>query len=237
MISRPFKNVVLKSLESATVARLDLHPVDLPLDTEIEFPGNRINNLFFIEEGMASMTTTFLDGSQVEVALVGREGVLGASCLMGTRLSLNRVYIQLPGRGFTSRRELVMSEFKRGGKFQQLVLCALQAQFLQSAQTAGCNARHTAEQRFARWLLLCTDRSAMYQLPLSQEYMASMIGSRRQTVTVIAGELQAKGLIRYSRGRIHILDVAGIEKIACECYRVVRNYLADVRDYDDGTNA
>jgi CRP-like cAMP-binding protein len=229
-----FKNGLLRLLGSEIINRLELKAVDLPVNREIEFPGNRIDHLFFIEEGMASMTTTFDDGFQVEVALAGWESVQGASVLMGTKKSLNRVYMQVAGHGYSTKTLLATEEFKRGGVFQDLTLRYLQAQFIQSAQTAGCNARHTVQQRLARWLLLCADRNGGRILPLSHEYMADMLGASRSTVTVIAGQFQALDLIRYTRGKINLVDLPGLEKMACECYRVVRNHLANLTEYDHG---
>ena len=149
-----YKNEILRRLDPEIIERLELHPIDLPVNHEIEFPGQSIDHLFFVEGGIASMTATFEDGVQVEIALAGHESVLGSSSMMGTKHSLNRVYMQVGGHGFTSRTGTATREFKRGGAFHDLTLRYLQAQFLQSAQTAGCNARHTVEQRLARWLLL-----------------------------------------------------------------------------------
>jgi CRP-like cAMP-binding protein len=231
-MSQPlFKNGLLLKLPPDVIARLELQPVNLPVDREIEFPGNRIDHLFFIEEGMASMTATFEDGFQVEIALAGSESVLGTSSMMGTRRSLNRVEMQVGGYGFSSRTAIATREFERGEAFHDLTLRYVQAQFIQSAQTAGCNARHTVEQRLARWLLLCADRNGGRVLPLSQQHMADMLGAARTTVTAVAGHFQERNLIHYSRGKIHLLDLAGLELLACECYRVVRDHLADYAEY------
>jgi CRP-like cAMP-binding protein len=229
-----YKNELLRRLEPAIIERLDLRPVDLPAGREIEYPGNHIDHLFFIEEGIASMTTTFKDGFQVEVALAGSESVLGASSMMGTRRSLNRVYMQVAGHGYTSRTELATNEFKRAERFHDLTLRYLQAQFIQSAQTAGCNARHSIEQRLARWLLLCADRNGNHVLALSHEYMADMLGVARSSVSITAGHFQERKLIQYSRGKIHLIDLAGLEALACECYRVVRDHLANYAESDEG---
>jgi CRP-like cAMP-binding protein len=232
MSSRSFRNQILCRLAPETIKRLELQPVALPLDREIEFPGQSIDHLFFLEDGMASMTTTFLDGFQVEVALIGVEGVLGASCMIGTKRSLNRVYMQAAGQGYSSASILGRREFARHGVFHDLTLRYLQAQFIQSAQTAGCNAHHEVLQRLARWLLLTAERLHASELRLSHEYMADMIGARRSTVTVMAGQLKARGLISYKRGHIVILDRKGLEAASCECYRVVRGHMNDLTDYD-----
>jgi CRP-like cAMP-binding protein len=214
------------------INRLKLIRVELPVDREIEFPGNRIANLFFIEDGVASMTATFQDGFQVEIALAGREAVLGTASMFGTRRSLNRVYMQISGYGYTSDLDTATREFKRCGQFHDLTLRYVQAQFIQSSQTAGCNARHSIEQRIARWLLLCADRVGDRAIPLSHEYLADMLGVTRSSVTLVAVDLQNKGLIRYTRGKIKLLDVQGLRALTCECYAVVRDHLASMSDMD-----
>src|ERR1035437_604767 len=154
-----FKNALLKALDAEVIARLHLRPVTFELEHELEFPGNSIDNLFFVEEGMASMTTTFKNGSQVEVGMFGYESVIGVSALMGTKRSLNRVYTQIAGNGYSSPVEVAREEFGLGGSFQPLALRYVQAQLLQALQSAGCNAAHDFEQRLARWLLICADRA------------------------------------------------------------------------------
>ena len=229
-----FKNALLKRFAPEIIDRLHLRTVALPVGREIEYPGNHINNLFFIEEGIASMTATFRDGVQVEIALAGSEAVLGASTLMGTRRSLNRVYMQVGGHGFRSPIEAVMLEFKRGEQFHDLTLRSLQAQFIQSAQTAGCNARHSIQQRLARWLLLCADRNGGRVLNLSHLYLADILGCSRSTVTVIAGQFQQQRLISYARGKINLIDLPGLTKLSCECYGVVRDHLSNYADSYEG---
>lgn len=229
-----YQNTVLRNLSPEIVSKLELTKVKLPLLREIEFPGNEINNLFFIESGVASMTTTFLDGSQVEIALAGSESVLGASALLGTRRSLNRVYMQIAGWGYASRVPIAQREFERQSEFHRLVLRYTQAQFIQSAQTAACNARHNVQQRLARWLLLCQDRVNGGPVLLSQEFLGEMLGSRRTSVSTEAGKLQKLRLIEYARGKIVITDRQGLERKACECYAIVRDHLANYASSDEG---
>jgi len=232
-----FKNSVLKALDAGAVQRLQLQPVTFELQDEIEYPGLAISRLHFVEEGMASMTTTFKDGSQVEVGMFGYESVIGVSALMGTRRSLNRVYTQIAGSGWWSPVEAARREFQRGGQFQSLALAYVQAQMLQAMQSAGCNAKHNVEQRLSRWLLLCADRAHNQTYKMSHEYLADMLGSTRPTVTLAAGILKDLGLIRYSRGTIRILDTAGLEKQACECYVSIRDYLDTYTNFDSAQAA
>jgi CRP-like cAMP-binding protein len=213
-----------------------LRPVAFEIEHELEFPGQPIEHLFFVEEGMASMTTTFQDGSQVEVGMFGYEGVVGVSALMGTKRSLNRVYTQIPGHGYSCAVNVARREFGLGGEFQSLALRYVQAQLLQAAQSVGCNAKHDLEQRLARWLLLCADRAHSNVFALSQEFIAEMLGSTRPSISTAAGLLKESGLIRYSRGVIHLLDVASLEARACECYRVIKDHLDNYTEFDRGTN-
>lgn len=229
-----YKNSLLRTLEPAIVARLQLRPVTFEIGHELEYPGQSIDHLFFVEAGMASMTNTFQDGSQVEVGMFGYEGVVGISALMGTKKSLNRVYTQIEGHGFSCPIDAARREFQLGGAFQHLALRYVQAQLLQSMQSTGCNARHNVDQRLARWLLLCADRVHGNKFYLAQQFIADMLGSTRPTVSVAAGVLKAKGLINYSRGHIHILDHKGLEKESCECYHVIRDHLDSYTEFDSG---
>lgn len=229
-----FRNRLLQSLDAASVERLALRPVKLELRHEIEFPGSTIDHIYFIEEGVGSMTTTFKDGSQVEVGLFGYEAAMGVSGLMGTRHSLNRVYMQIAGYGFASPMEAATREFRRFDKFHDLALRYVQAQLTQATQSAGCNAKHELEQRLARWLLLCSDRARSENFSISHEFLADMLGVSRPTISVAAAQMKEQGLISYTRGIIHIIDPPGLEKKSCECYRVVKDHLDNYLDFDTG---
>lgn len=223
----PFRNSLLKALHPDIIDRLHLTYVALPLSFDIESPGAEMHNVIFLEDGVASMTASFTDGTQVEVGVHGYESLLCVSALMGTSHSLNRVYMQIAGRGYACLNTRARREFDLKGHFHDLALRSSQKNFLQTAQTAGCNTRHTVEQRLARWLLLCADRMETPILNLPHEHIATMLGCNRSTVTVAAGKLQAEGLIIYTRSKIRIPDRDGLEASACECYRSLFDYLAD----------
>jgi CRP-like cAMP-binding protein len=227
-----FKNSFLQALGAEATGRLALQAVRFELMHEMEFPGNPIDRLFFVEEGMASMTTTFDDGAQVEVGMFGYESVIGISALMGTKKSLNRVYTQIAGHGYSCSAEAARKEFALGGEFQKLALRTVQAQLVQVMQSAGCNAKHNFEQRLARWLLICADRAHTNSFKISHEFLADMLGGGRPTVTTAAGSLKDQDLIRYQHGQIEILDVAGLTKAACECYTVIKNHLDNALEFD-----
>lgn len=229
-----FRNTILNALSPDAISRLRLMPITFALSQEIEFPGKPIHYLHFVEEGMASLTTTFLDGSQVEVGMFGYESVIGVSALMGSKRSLNRVYTQIAGDGYRCSVANALAEFRRGELFQTLTLSYVQAQLLQAMQSAGCNAKHDAEQRLARWLLLCADRAFSDAFLISQEFLATMLGTRRTTVTMAAMALKKAGFISYSRGRLRILDRAGLESRACECYSIIKEHLDNYAQFDSG---
>jgi CRP-like cAMP-binding protein len=231
-----FKNTLLKALDRDVIKRLRLRPIHLELKHELEYPGKPIKHLYFIEDGTASMTTTFKDGSQVEVGMFGYEAVIGVAALMGATHSVNRLYTQIAGNGYYCSVEAARTEFCLGGTFQSLVLRYVQTQLVQAAQTAGCNAKHNFEQRLARWLLVCADRARSDTFKMSHALLADMLGGTRSTVSIAAGLLKAKGLIKYSRGVIRILDVPQLENASCECYLVIREYLDAYPALDAGSS-
>ena len=230
----PFTNRILQSLPPDLIQRLQLHHVHLPRNTPIERIGDPMEFLYFLEAGAASMTTTFEDGSQVEVGLFGYESVLCVSALMGTRRSLNRVYMQLEGHGYTSYLPVARAEFLRAGLFHNLILRSVQAQLSQVAQSTGCNAKHHIEQRLARWLLLCADRARSMEIAVSQEFLATMLGVRRVSASEMIRRFTRLGLIDHHRRHIRILDAKGLEKKACECYRAVKQHLDNSTEFESG---
>jgi CRP-like cAMP-binding protein len=227
-----FRNTLLTAMQPTTITRLRLTPVKFDLDYEMEYPHHPIKQLYFVESGMASMTATFRDGSQVEVGTFGYESVTGISAMMGARKSMNRVYTQIAGHGYSCAVDTAREEFNRGGDFQILALRYVQAQLDQATQSIGCNAKHTFEPRLARWLLICADRSHSDTFKLSHEKIADMLGGTRATVTIAAGALKAKGLIDYNRGIITILNAPRLAESACECYGVIKNHLKNIAEFD-----
>lgn len=229
-----FKNLLLQHLDPDTVSRLHLRRTELPVLYDLEVPGSPIQHLFFLEEGIGSMTTSFANGAQVETSMFGYESVIGISALMGAKHSFNRIFMQLSGHGYAVPVRSAQEEFRRHGEFLHLALRYVQSQLTLSTQNAACNAMHTYEQRLARWLLICGDRAKQEHIEMAQEFVAQMLGSTRSTVSIAAGALKAKGLIDYHRGSIQILDVKGLENEACECYRVVREHLENFLHFDTG---
>ena len=227
-------NTVLKHLDKETIGRLQLRRTELELNRDMESPGKAIDQIFFVEKGVGSMTAIFHNGTQVEVSMFGYESVVGVSALMGTKQSLNRIFMQVAGYGFASPIDAARREFRRFDAFHDLTLRYVQAQLTQSMQNAACNAVHTNEQRLARWLLICSDRAHESSFKLSQEFLSLMLGSTRSTVSLAAGVLKDKKMIDHRRGIISILDTEALENQACECYGVVRDHLSNYAEFDTG---
>jgi CRP-like cAMP-binding protein len=162
------------------------------------------------------------NGASAEIAVVGNEGILGVSLFMGGGSTPSRAVVQSAGHGFRLKANIMQEEFNRAGAVLHLLLRYTQALITQMAQTAVCNRHHTLDQQLCRWLLLSLDRLEGNQLTMTQELIANMLGVRREGVTEEALKLQRAGLISYARGRITVLDRAGLERLSCECYSVVK---------------
>jgi CRP-like cAMP-binding protein len=234
MDKRAYQNKLLQNMPSEVIARLRLRRVELPARHPIEVPGKAIAQLIFLEEGIGSMTTAFENGVQVETSMFGYESIIGVSALMGVRHSLNRIFMQLGGYGYACSVQDGKAEFERNGIFQILALRYVQAQLTLATQNAACNSSHSYEQRLARWLLICSDRAKRDSLDLAQDFLSEMLGSTRSTVSIAAANLKQKKLIEYRRGSIILLKKQELEAQACECYRVVRQHLETITEFDTG---
>ena len=226
-----FSNVFLRSLDPEVLHRLRLRFTSYKLQQNLELPGKPVRSLVFLETGMASMTTAFLDGYEVGIGIFGRASIIGAPGLMGCRHSLHRTSMQIAGSGYTCGMAEASTEFRLAGPFQTSVLRYVQAQLLQSMQSIACNAKHTVEQRLARGLLLCADQTGCTRFRLPHASLADMLGTRRTTITMAALSLKRAGLLRYSRGTLEIPDRKALEARSCECYHTVRDYLANTTDF------
>jgi CRP-like cAMP-binding protein len=187
-----------------------LVPVDLPLGMQLATPAAPIEYVYFPVSGLISVDALTASGESVEVSVIGREGMSGVYGMLGHTQGAHSVVMQGPGSGFRIRMPLVRDEFLKGGPFAQLIYSFLYMQMVQMSQSVLCNRLHPVESRMARWLL-------------TQEFLAQMLGSRRSTVTVSAGNLQREGLIDYTRGRVRVVDRPRLEAKACECYHIVRS--------------
>jgi CRP-like cAMP-binding protein len=177
----------------------------------------------FMTSGIASIVSSMTNGASAEVGIWGREGLVESFHLLGQAKIPTRCFIQMDATALRMPFKDLQKEFLEQPDLRSAVLQCVQSQGFILGQLAACNRLHEAEQRLARWLLMVRDRVQSEIYYLTQEFLANMLGARRTTVTAAAGALQRRGLIQYSRGRIHIVDPAGLEKAACECYGTVRN--------------
>jgi CRP-like cAMP-binding protein len=229
--ARTADNRWLEALPHETFALLepDLKHVTLPQGALCYGPGDPIDQVYFPHTGMISLLVTSGDGAMVETSSVGREGAVGLQCALGRRVSFTRALVQISGQFATiaaSRFELAA---RRSAAIKDLVVSTVEMAWAEAQQSAACNAIHDGSSRLCRWLLQCVDRTGSNQLPLTQEFLAEMLGVRRTTVTLLAQELQKRGILRYSRGKITILDRAALEACACECYRVIKHGAASLK--------
>ena len=230
----PTQNHLLGALPAAEFERLspDLELVPMPLGQALYESGGRLQHVYFPTTSIVSLLYVLENGASAEIAVVGNEGILGISLFMGGETTPSRAIVQSAGFGYRLKSQLLKNEFNRGGPVLRLLLRYTQALITQMTQTAVCNRHHSLEQQLCRWLLLSLDRLATDEVLMTQELIANMLGVRREGVTGAAGELQRAGLIRYSRGRIEVLDRPGLEKAVCECYSVVKiefdRLLADI---------
>ena len=176
----------------------------------------------FLTSGIASIVGTMASGASAEVGIWGKEGLVECFHLLGHARIPTRCFMQIEGTALRMPFRELQKEFHENEELRECILQSVQSQGAILGQLAACNRLHEAEERLARWFLMVRDRIESDTFYLTQEFLAVMLGSRRTTVTAAAGLLQRKGLIRYSRGRIHIVDPAGLEKEACECYATVR---------------
>lgn len=217
-------NRILDALPEQEFGRLRAHlePVTFQLKQILYRPGDAISFVYFPVTGALSVITLLHDGSSVEVGMVGNEGLLGLSALLGDGISLHEVMVQAAGGGFRTSARIVRQELEQSGPFRDLVLKLSQLVVADISQRAACNGRHDLEARCARWLLAMQDKLETDHFPLSQEFLAMLLGVQRTAVTAVARQLLGKGLIRYRHGRIEIVDRVGLEAAACECYRIMK---------------
>lgn len=222
------QNHLLGALPEAELQRLlpQLEWVDLPLGKVLHEAGVARQFGYFPTEGIVSLLHMLENGASAEIAMVGKDGVVDVCIVMGGSSMPNRAVVQSAGKGYRLRAQALVAAFERSASVKAVILRYAQALLTQMSQTAVCNRHHTVDQQLCRWLLLSLDRLPGNELAMTQELISNMLGVRREGVTEAALKLQAKGLIRYARGRIWVLDRAGLEARVCECYRVVK------REYD-----
>jgi len=227
----PIGNRLLASLPQDDYRRLAPHlePYPLILKAVLYKPGEVVDAVFFPGGGFVSVVTVLANGDMVEVATIGSEGIVGGSAVAAGYREATLTMVQMASAACHRLPAAIFRrEIERHGALHDAVARFSQALTGVVMQSTACNATHRIEQRLARWLLTARDRVGSDQFPLTQEFLAMMLGAARPTVTIVAGTLQRAGLITYRRGQISILDGSQLEAASCECYQVTADLLAGV---------
>ncbi|MEN6587527.1 MAG: Crp/Fnr family transcriptional regulator [Sulfuricella sp.] len=221
----PLQNQLLAALPQLVYERLAPHLelVQIPVGETLYESGGELRYVYFPTTAIVSLLYVMKDGASAEIAGVGNEGVIGIATFTGGVTMPNRAMVLCAGHAYRLKSQLLKDEFNRAGAFQTLLLRYTQALMTHISQTAVCNRHHSVEQQLSRWLLLSLDRLPSKDLAVTQELIASAFGVRREGITEAVGKLKHAGHISCRRGHITVLDRAGLEKRACECYQVVKN--------------
>lgn len=206
------REILLKKLEFT----------ELPRTTVLNEAGQPIKQVYFINSGLASVLNVMNDGKLVEVGLSGAEGFIGLPLLAGFKSSAARVIMQVGGSGYVMSAKDLLASLEKAPTLAKRLARFSQELAFQAMQVAGCNRLHPVDQRLAKWLLMSQDRLGGDLVPLTQEFLAHMLGTRRASVTVAAGHLQKAGLISYKRGELRVRNRRGLEKASCECYETLK---------------
>ena len=223
--TRPAGNQLLALLPLAEYQRLHalMRPVDLDFRQVLYPTGAPIEHVYFLNRGTASALTVMEDGSAIEVATIGNEGMVGLGALLADRTSPNKVIIQIAGDALRMDADVLEQEAKSDSPLRRLLLLYQTAFLTQVSYSVACNGLHPVQQRCCRWILMTHDRMDSDEIPLTHEFLGIMLGVRRASVTEVLGPLHEKGLVNNGRGTITIVDRGGLEKLACECYRKVKS--------------
>lgn len=218
-------NRLLALLPPHDLARLIPRMTRVPMTRKrvLHKGGEPIREVYFPNDGVCSMTTVMRDGRMVEVATIGREGMVGLNAIFGRETINSESLVQVPGTdAWALGVDDFRAELEQSTALAMIVNRYLQAFLVMVLQSTACNSLHSAEERCARWLLMTRDRVGGPEFPMTQELLAVMLGVRRPTVTLIVQKLSQRGFVRYSRGRLAIADGPALERVACECYATVR---------------
>ncbi len=223
----PGGNKLLTALSRKERDRLvpQLKPVSLEFEEVLYEPDGLIRHVYFPTSSLISLLSVLEDRSVAEVGRVGNEGMVGLPVFLGVPISHTRALVQVPGQALRMKAQVFRQEVRLGGALAGLLLRYTQALLHHAERLTACNTRHSIEQRLARWLLITHDRVRVDQFEITQEFLSQMLGVHRQSVTLAASKLQSAGVIRYSRGRLKVLDRQGLEEVSCTCYRALRREL------------
>jgi CRP-like cAMP-binding protein len=223
---RPVENTILQSIPEGeyNLLRGHLEPLELPQKHILHEAGRKIEFAYFLNDGMASLVVLTSDGRSVEVAIVGKEGIVGTPLAVGLIHGPHRALMQIAGTGLRVKSAVLRDTLRSAPELRLIWNRYVLIQGLQVAQIAACNRLHEIEQRLARWLLMCQDRIDSEILLVTHEFLAQMLGTGRPSVSLAAGILQRGGLIENMRGAVTILDRPGLEAAACECYFAMQHF-------------
>jgi CRP-like cAMP-binding protein len=223
-LPNPRENHILDALPEDERERLfpHLQLVEMPLGEVVYESGAALRHIYFPTDSIVSLLYVMQNGASAEIAVVGKEGAVGVSLFMGGETTPSRALVQSAGHAYRLTRARLKAEFDRHGELLHVLLRYTQSLLTQMAQTAVCNRHHSLDQQLCRWLLLSLDRLNSNKLTMTQELIANMLGVRREGVTEAAGKLQKLGVIRYTRGKIVVIDRPRLEALSCECYAVVK---------------
>jgi CRP-like cAMP-binding protein len=219
-------NILLQSLPPSAFAALQpkIKLIDLSFGEVVAEPGQTVERVYFPHSGVISLVVQMAEGHMIETALVGNDGVVNGMAALDGKISLYKGIVQIAGSASVIAPDILRSIASKYEPVRSLLLRHEQSLFAQAQQSAACNASHSVEARICRWLLRMRDLAQSDDLKLTQEFVAEMLGVRRTSVCLVASTLQHAGLIKYSRGNLHILNVEGLRSASCECYEKVRQH-------------
>lgn len=222
--AEPINNFILRQLPRSEYNRIasKLDHAPLALGEVVYETGQEKDQVYFPTDGIISIMEILKDGASSEIALIGNEGMLGITVVLGGGSETSRAVVQSGGHSYRLPAKAFINEFHGSSRLMSLMLLYVQIRYTQVAQTAICNRHHNLQQQLCRWLLLSLDRGESNELSMTQELIAGMLGVRREGITRAAGDLQKQGIIGYRRGMITVLDRRQLEVLCCECYEVVK---------------
>jgi CRP-like cAMP-binding protein len=227
---KPVSNKILLALSDSEYlsVRAHLEFVELPPHHILHEPNESLHFVYFPNGGLLSLVVVMESGVTVEVGIVGREGIAGIPSAVGLRRNPFREVVQVAGNGFKIRVDVLQDILRSTPQLQMMLSRYIVLHTLQVSQTAACNRLHSAEQRLARWLLMTQDRVDFAVLSITHDFLATMLGTDRPTISLAAGNLQKKKLIEYPRGAVKILNRTKLERSACECYGIIQQLNGDL---------
>jgi CRP-like cAMP-binding protein len=219
-------NLLLASLSAGDAAAVQPHlrPIRLEHQKILFDTGALVDVVYFPTSAIVSLVVSLSTGEMIEAAMVGKDGVVGASSALDGKISLSRAIVQLAGEGLVCDADVLKGATLQSHTLLSKLIRHEQTVYAQAQQSTACMATHDVEARLCRWLLRARDLSGSDTLLFTQEFLAEMLGVRRTSVTTVAHTLQRAGMIKYARGKIQVLDLAALQETACECYATVNSH-------------